>query len=131
MEKKISLKNSNVLIYTRAIFLGIVVSLIGLLAFALVMKFVILSDNFISAVNQGIKAVSLFIAIKYVSKFYTDKLIVRSLVIGLLYAIFAYLIFSILNGSFAFNMGTLTDILFAVITAFICGIIIKLLFNRK
>lgn len=131
MEKKISLKNSNVLIYTRAIFLGIIVSLIGLLAFALVMKFVILSDNFISAVNQGIKAVSLFIAIKYVSKFYTDKLIVRSLMIGLLYAIFAYLIFSILNGSFAFNMGTLTDILFAVITAFICGIIIKLLFNRK
>ena len=131
MEKKISLKNSNVLIYTRAIFLGIIVSLIGLLAFALVMKFVILSDNFISAVNQGIKAVSLFIAIKYVSKFYTDKLIVRSLVIGLLYAIFAYLIFSILNGSFAFNMGTLTDILFAVITAFICGIIIKLLFNSK
>lgn len=131
MEKKISLKNSNVLIYTRAIFLGIIVSLIGLLAFALVMKFVILSDNFISAVNQGIKAVSLFIAIKYVSKFYTDKLIVRSLVIGLLYAIFAYLIFSILNGSFAFNMGTLTDILFAIITAFICGIIIKLLFNRK
>ncbi len=131
MEKKISLKNSNVLIYTRAIFLGIIVSLIGLLAFALVMKFVILSDNFISAVNQGIKAVSLFVAIKYVSKFYTDKLIVRSLVIGLLYAIFAYLIFSILNGSFAFNMGTLTDILFAVITAFICGIIIKLLFNRK
>lgn len=131
MEKKISLKNSNVLIYTRAIFLGIIVSLIGLLAFALVMKFVILSDNFISAVNQGIKAVSLFIAIKYLSKFYTDKLIVRSLVIGLLYAIFAYLIFSILNGSFAFNMGTLTDILFAVITAFICGIIIKLLFNRK
>lgn len=131
MEKKISLKNSNVLIYTRAIFLGIIVSLIGLLAFALVMKFVILSDNFISAVNQGIKAVSLFIAIKYISKFYTDKLIVRSLVIGLLYAIFAYLIFSILNGSFAFNMGTLTDILFAVITAFICGIIIKLLFNRK
>lgn len=131
MEKKISLKNSNVIIYTRAIFLGIIVSLIGLLAFALVMKFVILSDNFISAVNQGIKAVSLFIAIKYVSKFYTNKLIVRSLVIGLLYAIFAYLIFSILNGSFAFNMGTLTDILFAVITAFICGIIIKLLFNRK
>ena len=131
MEKKISLKNSNVLIYTRAIFLGIIVSLIGLLAFALVMEFIILSDNFISAVNQGIKAVSLFIAIKYVSKFYTDKLIVRSLVIGLLYAIFAYLIFSILNGSFAFNMGTLTDILFAVITAFICGIIIKLLFNRK
>lgn len=131
MEKKISLKNSNVLIYTRAIFLGIIVSLIGLLAFALVMKFVILSDNFISAVNQGIKAVSLFIAIKYVSKFYTEKLIVRSLVIGLLYAIFAYLIFSILNGSFAFNMGTLTDILFAVITAFICGIIIKLLFKRK
>lgn len=131
MEKKISLKNSNVLIYTRAIFLGIIVSLIGLLAFALVMKFVILSDNFISAVNQGIKAVSLFVAIKYVSKFYTDKLIVRSLVIGLLYAIFAYLIFSILNGSFAFNMGTLIDILFAVITAFICGIIIKLLFNRK
>lgn len=131
MEKKISLKNSNLLIYTKAIFLGIIVSLIGLLAFALVMKFVILSDNFISAVNQGIKAVSLFIAIKYVSKFYTDKLIVRSLVIGLLYAIFAYLIFSILNGSFAFNMGTLTDILFAVITAFICGIIIKLLFNRK
>lgn len=131
MEKKISLKNSNVLIYTRAIFLGIIVSLIGLLAFALVMKFVILSDNFISAVNQGIKAVSLFIAIKYVSKFYTNKLIVRSLVIGLLYAIFAYLIFSILNGSFAFNMGTLTDILFAVITAFICGIIIKLLFNRR
>ena len=131
MEKKISLKNSNLLIYTKAIFLGIIVSLIGLLAFALVMKFVILSDNFISAVNQGIKAVSLFIAIKYVSKFYTDKLIVRSLVIGLLYAIFAYLIFSILNGSFVFNMGTLTDILFAVITAFICGIIIKLLFNRK
>ena len=131
MEKKISLKNSNVLIYTRAIFLGIIVSLIGLLAFALVMKFVILSDNFISAVNQGIKAVSLFIAIKYVSKFYTDKLIVRSLVIGLLYAIFAYLIFSILNGNFSFNKGTLTDILFAVITAFICGIIIKLLFNRK
>ena len=131
MEKKISLKNSNLLIYTKAIFFGIIVSLIGLLAFALVMKFVILSDNFISAVNQGIKAVSLFVAIKYISKFYTDKLIVRSLVIGLLYAVFAYLIFSILNGSFAFNMGTLTDILFAVITAFICGIIIKLLFNRK
>ena len=131
MKKSITLKNSNALLYVKSTFIGILVSLIGLLAFALVMKFVVLSDNVVSAVNQGIKAVSIFISVKHFAKFVDHKLPVHSLIIGLLYSVLAYLVFSVLSGSFVFNLGTLSDLLFATLTAFICGIIVKLIFTHK
>ena len=130
MEKRLSLKNREFLLLVRASFTGIIVSLIALLAFALVLKFVVLGDNVISVVNQTIKAVSIFIAIITYAKHDSTKLAVKSLLIGLVYAVFSYLIFSILSGHFAFNLSTFTDILFALLTAFICGLIHRLVSKK-
>ena len=124
MEKTAKLKNNGVLIAVlKGSLISVVVSLIGILFFAFIIKMFGITDQFLRPVNQVIKAISILLGVFDGLKKYREKGLVLGLAIGLVYTLLAFLVFSALNGNFNFDKTLLTDILFGGIMGAICGVI--------
>jgi putative membrane protein (TIGR04086 family) len=101
------------------------VSLVMILLFALFIKFFNISDNLILSINQGIKIVSIFIGSWYAFNRYNKSGgFIKGVLVGIIYTILAYSIFSILAGRLSFTLTSLTDLFFGGIIGGICGIIV-------
>lgn len=131
MQKLKSINWSGFLNIIKCCMIGILITLIGLIVFAVILKFADLSSNSIGYINDVIKAVSIFVMILCIKKTNGDKLIVKSFFSGLLYAILSLIVFAILNKGFSFNLTILYDILFALIVSIIASIIINLLHKKN
>lgn len=105
--------------------ISVVVSLVGILLFALVLKFIDISDNVIRIVNQVIKVLSILLGVRSTLKVCPTKGLFKGIIVGILYTIFAYVIFSFLSTSISFDLTTLIDLLFGGIMGGICGIIMN------
>ena len=103
--------------------IALCVSLVLILVFAFILKFTNVSDSIIMPVNQVIKGVSVFLGVFLGLKKSKELGLVCGLLIGFIYTIAAFLVFSILSGSFNFDITLLTDIVFGEIIGAICGII--------
>lgn len=126
MQKIKSLNWSSLLSIIKCCMLGILATLIGVIIFAIVLKFVDLSSNVIGYINDVIKAISIFVMILCLKRANGEKLIIKAIFAGLLYAILSMIIFAILNQNFAFNLSILNDILFAVIVSVVVSVIVNL-----
>lgn len=98
-------------------------SLIGILIFAFILKFTNISDGVIGPVNQVIKGASVLLGVFIGLKKKKDMGLVSGLLIGLIYTMVAFVVFSILDGGFHFDRTLLNDVLFGGIMGSICGII--------
>lgn len=126
MQKLKSINWSGFLSILKCCLIGIVVTLIGIVFFAIVLKFADLNSTVITAVNNIIKALAIFFMVFFLKKSGNRKLIVKALVAGLIYAVLSFLIFSIMNGGFVFNLSILYDLLFALIVSVIAAVILNL-----
>lgn len=131
MHKIKSLNFSSFLSIIKCCLLGIVTTLIGVVLFAVVLKFVDVPSIVVSYVNDIIKAVAIFVTMICIKKSHDGKLILKAIFAGILYAALSFVIFSIMNGGFTFNLSFLYDLLFAVAVAVIASIIVNLTFKRK
>lgn len=122
MKEKVT-KNNFFLTIVKGVFTGLCVSLIGILIFAFVLRFTSISDKVIAPVNQVIKGVSIFFAVFVAMKKYRQNGLLTGLLIGLLFTVIAFLVFSILDGGFVFDRTLLNDIIFGSVIGAICGII--------
>ena len=104
MQKIKSLNWSGFLSIIKCCMIGILTTLIGLIIFAVILKCVDLSTNIIGYVNDAIKAVSIFVMLFCIKKTNGDKLILKSIFAGLLYAVLSLIVFAILNKGFSFNL---------------------------
>ena len=103
--------------------IALCISLVGILIFAFILKFASISDKAIRPINQIIKGVSVLIGV-FVAMRKVDKMgLVGGLLIGLVYTILAFVVFSTLDGHFVFNLTLLKDFLISGIMGTICGII--------
>lgn len=103
--------------------IALCISLVGILIFAFILKFASISDGAIRPINQIIKGISVLVGV-FVAMRKVDKMgLVGGLLIGLIYTVIAFVVFSILDGNFQFNLTLLNDILFGSIMGAICGII--------
>ena len=127
MQKIKSLKLSGVLNLFKCALIGIVSTLIGTLILAVVLKFSNLTLNIISYINNIIKIFSVFIIVMCVKRNNSDKLLIKALFSGAIYAFLSFIVFSILNGSFVWNMSCLYDLLFSIIASAIASVIINIL----
>ena len=103
--------------------IALCVSLIGILIFAFCLKFTSLSHKLILPINQVIKGLSIFLGVFFGLKKRKEMGLVSGLLIGFVYTIVAFIVFSILNGAFNFDHTLLNDIVFGTIIGGICGII--------
>ncbi len=118
-------KNSSPIVgsIAKGTLIALCVSLILVLIFAFLLKFTNIPDTIISPVNQIIKGVSIFLGVFIGLKKSKELGLVSGLLIGFIYTFLAFLVFSILAGSFSFDVTLFTDIVFGAIIGAICGII--------
>ena len=123
MEKVKNNEKSNILLNgLKGSMLSVCVSLVLILIFAFVIKLTCMSDTLIKPINQVIKVVSILIGTMFIVKKVKEKGLLLGCMVGLLYSILAFVVFSILNGGFSFDWTLLIDILFGVVTGAICGV---------
>ncbi len=102
--------------------IAVSISLILILLFAVLIKLTNIPDVAISPVNQVIKIISIFFGCFLCLKKLPQKGLLTGSFVGMLYTVLAFLIFSLLGGTFSFNLTLLSDIIFATIIGGICGI---------
>ncbi|MBO4251338.1 MAG: TIGR04086 family membrane protein [Clostridia bacterium] len=105
----------------KATFLTVVISLIGVLIFAFVVKFADLSDAAVKIVNQCIKVIAVFTGC-YIS-LGKSKGLIKGATAGLVATAILYLVFSLSSGAEAFGVKTLFDMLFVAVIGGISGVI--------
>lgn len=115
--------NPFALTVAKGVLISICVSLILVLLFAFLLKFTNIPESTIKPVNQVIKGISILIGTFLALKKSKELGLLSGLIIGFLYTVIAFLIFSCLGGIFALDITFLTDILFGAVMGAICGII--------
>ena len=105
----------------KATALALVISLCGILVFALVVKLVAPSDGVIKTVNQFIKVASLFVGCFFAVK--GNLGIVKGAIVGALCSFLLYAIFAITSGSQLFSLSMLADVAFSAVVGAISGVI--------
>ncbi|HEY8443773.1 MAG TPA: TIGR04086 family membrane protein [Clostridia bacterium] len=123
-------KSSMYLEVLKALTIALIISLVFILLMALIITFVDVSDTAINIINQVIKGVALLassiIAFKEKSNGWK-----KGLLLGVIYIIAAFLIFSLMNGKFTFGWNILFDLIFGSIMGLICGIFAVNVRSRK
>jgi len=130
MQKVKSLNSNGVINILKCCLLAIVITLLGIVILAFVLKFVDLSSVVINYINDIIKGLAIFIMMICIKKRNPDKLVVKSIFAGAIYAVLCFVIFSILNGGFVLDMAFVYDLLFSIAVAVLVTIIINVL-KRK
>lgn len=110
--------------YIKGATVAVIVSLVGILLFALLLKFISIGDGVISPINQVIKAISILIGTKVALKYTKNLGWLKGALLGLFYTLLAYLIFSFLSSSIVFDTTTMIDVMFGMVMGAICGIIV-------
>ncbi len=99
------------------------ISLVLILFFALIVHFSGLSESFIMPINQVIKVLSIFTGTTLGLKTNKQQGFIKGLLIGLIYTIFAYVLFSILSSSISIGLSSLNDLAFGSLIGGLSGVI--------
>lgn len=118
-----TIKPNIVLQLTKSTFWALSFALLSILIFAFVIKYTSISSSAIQPINQIIKGLSILIGCFVFGKRIKTKGWLWGALIGALFTIFSYIVFSILNGSFSVNITLLYDIVFGAIMGMLAGII--------
>ena len=116
-------KFNPVLMMFKGVFWAVSISLLGVLLFAVVIKYTSINESVIQPVNQAIKILSIIVGCFVVGKKIQNKGWLWGILIGIIYTIVAFIVFSILDGSFNITCNLFTDIMFGGILGLIAGII--------
>lgn len=117
-------KKSGFLQILKGAIFAVSISLVGILLFALLIKFTNLNEKWILPINQVIKIVSIFFGIMLAFDKGTNKGFLKGMLIGFIYTVLAYVVFSILARQFSFTLNSITDMIFGAIIGGISGIIV-------
>lgn len=122
MEKSLTNKNC-VLNILKGVFSAVSCSLVLVLLLAIIYRFVDMSDGLIIVLNQIIKILSILFGCYVCFKIDKSKGMLKGAILGAIYTIVAFFVFSILSSSFSFNMSLIYDIFFASVIGLVGGII--------
>ena len=107
---------------------AIIITLVGVLIFAGVIKTARLSSSVIKAVNQFIKIISIFLGVFFSVR--NDKGLIKGALIGLISTAVIYLIFSLIGSDTDFSVTFIIDLVFGLIVGAISGVIAVNVKNR-
>lgn len=119
---KTDAKENVVLDFVKGLIVAILISFALIVVFALILKWLDLSDNWIVPITLVIKGVSVLFG-SIVAIRGKSKGLIKGVVFGLLYTFFAFLIFGLLAKNFTFDLGLLLDFAFTMLLGAIVGII--------
>ncbi len=126
MKEKLKVNPANIISIIKASLVGVVASILLVLLFAFILKFVDLNSNIITIVDQIIKIVSILVAVFVLSKSGSDKLLLKGLIVGAVYSLLAFIVFTILNGGVNFSVAIFTDVAFSALVGGVSAILLNL-----
>lgn len=129
MKEKFKANPANIVKIIKSSLVGVITSILLVLLFAFVLKFIDLNSGVIAVVDQIIKIISIFIAILVLSK-NVDKLLIKGLLVGITCSVLTFIVFSILNGGINFSIAIFTDIAFSALVGGVGAILLNII-KRK
>lgn len=121
--EKTNTKSTIILQLLKGSFWALSCALLCILVFAFIIKYTSISTSAIQPINQVIKGLSILVGCFVFGKKVNTKGYLWGAVIGVLFTILAFIVFSILDGSFSINLNFLTDLVFGAIMGAFAGII--------
>lgn len=131
MQEKFKKNSSFILNLLKSAFVGVLVSVVLVLVFAFLLKFIDLNDAIISVVDEIIKIVSIFVSVMYLIKRSPYKILYKSALVGAVYILLTFIVFSALRGHYSFGVSTIVDILLGALTGAIFAIILNIFKKDK
>jgi len=114
----------------KAVITAIVISLAGILILAFIIRAASIDTSVLPIINQVIKGIAILTACLVCLRLPKNGW-VRGIVVGLVYVILAFIIFSLLNGAqFNFGLNVLNDIAVGAVSGLLSGIISGLIRKR-
>lgn len=120
---KTSSKDNIFLDYFKGLLLSILTSFALIILFALCLKWFDISDGFIVPMTLAIKGISVFVGACFAIRSSSSHGLVKGLVFGMVYMIFAFMVFGVLSGTFEFGMSSFLDLIFVSILGGLVGIV--------
>lgn len=109
--------------------MGLLFTILSVLIFAVIVKQFGLGDRVISVVNQALKVVSIFIAAFLASRNAQDAKVMAGIVAGVLFVIFGYLIFSLIDSQWGRVSVLLADLVMGAVIGMLTAMIFTKLFS--
>lgn len=103
--------------------LALSISLILICIFAFMLRFIDIPISAIEPINQVIKFGSIILGVFVSLKKVKEMGLITGFIIGVLFTLLAFVVFSLLNGGFCFETSLINDILFGGIAGGIAGIV--------
>ena len=116
-------KKNSFLNYLKGALTAVSATLIMILLFAVIVRFFNVSDSWIFPINQVIKVISIILGLVVMLKD-NSKGFLKGLILGLIYFVLSFLIFSILQGKFSISIKNLYDLVLTTLMGGLAGIII-------
>ena len=120
--EKVEFNKYDALDIVRSALFSIILSILLVMAFAIIAKFANLSSSVIEPVNIAIKILSVALGC-LIGIRHDTKGLVKGIVVGLVYAGLTYLIFSAVGGDFSQNPMSVYDILACLAAGILSGIL--------
>ncbi|MCL2234740.1 MAG: TIGR04086 family membrane protein [Firmicutes bacterium] len=115
----------------KAVIVAVIFSLVAILLMALFIRIFNIGEGAINIINQVIKGISILFACLICLRIPKNGW-VKGLIVGLLYIILAFVLFSILdNGNFNFGLNILNDIAIGGVSGMISGILAVAIRRKK
>lgn len=131
MSVKIKDNASFVLSLLKSAILGVITSIVLVLILAFVLKFIEISDGLITIIDEIIKIISIFIASINLVKRSPYKILFKSALLGAIYTLLTYIVFSALKGSYIFGLGLIIDIVLGAVVGIIIAVILNIFTKEK
>ena len=116
-----NIENNFFRVVIKGAFLSLIISLIGVLIFAIFVKVSYLNSGVIKTVNQFIKTIAIFL-----SCFFTIREsmgLIKGVVTGVLGVTITFLVFSLIGGNLSFGLPFIVDLVFGAIIGGLSGIV--------
>ena len=118
-KSEVSVKNY-VFEIIRALIAALIITLAAVLVAAL--KFFNVPTSAITIINAAIKGVSVFVSALIFLRLPNSGYL-RGIILGVLYIVLSYVVFSLFNGEFKFGINILNDFAFGAVAGLIGGIV--------
>ena len=116
-------RKSSFIQYLSGLLISISITLVLILLFAILIRYFNIPDNIIFPINQVIKVISLIVGIMFILKKQPQNGLIKGVIVGFLYYVLSFIIFSILQGNIAFNLNNLWDLLLTSLMGGLIGLI--------
>lgn len=111
---------------SKGVLCAVAVTLLFILGFALLVQLAGFSNQIISPVMQVVKVICIFVAVAIAIKPVKSKGWLYGALVGLLYMVVTFLIFSLLDGKFKLGINALSDLLFQTFVGLVSGMILRM-----